>query len=115
MPKATCSEKPQLNLSFAISGTQLLVFTFGSSALTDSLSSTRSNQAPSKSRTHTSKQIGTTMNNTSYKIKQRTKRELDATVTRSQETPIMELSLKRNSYRKIQILKETTTKLNYFN
>jgi hypothetical protein len=27
----------------------------------------------------------------------------------------MELSLKRNSYRKIQILKETTTKLNYFN
>jgi hypothetical protein len=81
VPKATCSEKPQLNLSFAISGTQLLVFTFGSLALTDSLSYTRSNQAPSKSSTHTSKQIGTTMKNTPYKIKQHTKRELDATVT----------------------------------
>jgi hypothetical protein len=45
MPKATYSEKPQFNFSFAIFGTQLLVFTFGSPALTDSLSSTRSNQA----------------------------------------------------------------------
>jgi hypothetical protein len=95
MPKATCSEKPQLNLSFVISGTKLLVFTFWSSALMDSLSSTHGNQAPSKSGTHTSKQIGTTMNNTPYKIKQCTKRELDATVIRSLETPITELSLLR--------------------
>jgi hypothetical protein len=40
-PKATYSEKSQHNLLFVISGTQLLVFTFRSSALTDSLSSTR--------------------------------------------------------------------------
>jgi hypothetical protein len=68
MPKATCSEKPQLNLSFATSGTQLLVFIFGSSVLTDSLSSTRSNQA-----TQINKQY--THLRTCIKQKKRLKRE----------------------------------------
>jgi hypothetical protein len=50
---------------------------------------------------HTSKQIGTTKNNTPHKRKQRTKRKLTTTVT-----PITKLSLKRNDYRKFYTIKE---------
>jgi hypothetical protein len=39
------------------------------------------------------------------------KRELAAMVTRSQETPITELSLKRNDYQEFYIIKEITTSL----
>jgi len=39
-----------------------------------------------------------------HKRKQCTKRELTATVTRTQETPITKLSLKRNDYREFYII-----------
>ena len=60
-------------------------------------------------------QIKATKNTRARALKQRAKRELAATIERTQETPITELSLKRNDYREFYIIKEITTILIYFN
>ena len=60
-------------------------------------------------------QIKATKNSRARALKQRAKRELAATIERTQETLIMELSLKRNDYQKFYIIKEATTGLIYFN
>jgi fatty acid desaturase len=53
--------------------------------------------------------IKATKNSTPHERKQRTKRELSTTVTRTQETSITELSLKRKkNYQNIYVIKGTT-------
>ena len=55
-------------------------------------------------------QIKTTNNSTPHKVKRRTKREPIATVNRTQETPEMELRLKRNDYREFILYKRKAYK-----
>ena len=60
-------------------------------------------------------QTKATKNRRARALKQRAKRELIATIERTQEPPITELSLKRNDYREFYIIKGATTGLIYFN
>ena len=78
---------------FVASGIQLL---FSNSCVW--FSSTRSNTKQGETYIRANK-TRKTKNNTPHKIKQHTKRELIATVTRSQEMPRTELRLKRDDYR----------------
>ena len=55
-------------------------------------------------------QIKATKNSTPHKVKWRTKREPIATVNRTQETPEMELRLKRNDYREFILYKRKAYK-----
>ena len=72
---------------------QLSVITFGSSA---SRNGSRLLVASTTHRQSYKQQIKATKNSRARPLKQRAKRELAATIERTQETPIMELSLKRN-------------------